>query len=291
MKNKIGFIGQGFIGKNYADDFEERGYDIVRYDNHEFIKNKWNIAKCDFVFIAVPTPSTPKGFDISIVDGVLDLIGTGKVAIIKSTIKIGETRKLQAKHPDIIVVHSPEFLTEVNATQDAKFPNRNIVGVNDVGSEILYKKAQEIIEILPKAQYNLITNYETAEMIKYGGNNWFYFKIVYMNMLFNLSEKFNVDFDIVKQAMANDPRIGFTHLDTIHKGGRGAGGHCFIKDFRCFREMLDEQKDLIADTDVARYIEMYNLFLLGKSSKDRDLVEGVYGKDYIKKIYDREEKN
>ena len=35
-RQKIGFIGQGWIGKNYADDFVERGYDVVRYDLEKF---------------------------------------------------------------------------------------------------------------------------------------------------------------------------------------------------------------------------------------------------------------
>ena len=62
----VGFIGQGFIGKSMADDFEDRGYKIVRYSKNGFSANKEKIAECDFVFIAVPTPSTPKGFDDSI---------------------------------------------------------------------------------------------------------------------------------------------------------------------------------------------------------------------------------
>ncbi len=58
---KIGFIGQGWIGKNYADDFEKRGFEVVRYAQEEpYIKNKEAIADCDIVFIAVPTPSTPE---------------------------------------------------------------------------------------------------------------------------------------------------------------------------------------------------------------------------------------
>ena len=53
----IGFIGQGFIGKNYADDFVRRGYKVVRYARGaEFAKNKIKIKECDIVFIAVPTP-------------------------------------------------------------------------------------------------------------------------------------------------------------------------------------------------------------------------------------------
>ena len=66
-KIKIGFIGQGYVGKNYADDFERRGYKVVRYALEEpYRKNKEQIRDCDLVFIAVPTPTTPKGFDESI---------------------------------------------------------------------------------------------------------------------------------------------------------------------------------------------------------------------------------
>src|SRR3989344_2783080 len=91
----IGFIGQGFIGKNYADDFENRGYTVIRYATRpEFAKNKERIKDCDIVFIAVPTPTTPKGFNYSIVEDVLSLVGRGKAAVIKSTILPGTTERL-----------------------------------------------------------------------------------------------------------------------------------------------------------------------------------------------------
>ncbi|MEY3784652.1 MAG: hypothetical protein RLZZ230_974, partial [Candidatus Parcubacteria bacterium] len=51
---KIGFIGQGFIGKSYADDFENRGFEVVRYALEElYINNKELIKDCDIVFVAV----------------------------------------------------------------------------------------------------------------------------------------------------------------------------------------------------------------------------------------------
>jgi len=62
MGKKIGFIGQGWIGKNYADDFEKRGYEIVRYAlESPYIDNKEKIKECDIVFIAVPTPQHSQG--------------------------------------------------------------------------------------------------------------------------------------------------------------------------------------------------------------------------------------
>src|SRR5690606_30150579 len=106
---KIGFIGQGWIGKNYADNFEDRGYDIVRYSvEPEYVENKEKIKDCDIVFIAVPTPTTPEGFDSSIVQNVIELVGDGKVALIKSTIVPGTTEKIQEVYPNKYVMHSPE---------------------------------------------------------------------------------------------------------------------------------------------------------------------------------------
>ena len=276
-KPLIGFIGQGFIGKNYADDFEARGHKIVRYDVDEYKKNKSKIKDCDIVFIAVPTPTTPDGFDDSIINKVLLLIGKGKVAVIKSTIKVGTTKRMQADHPDIIVMHSPEFLTEKTAAHDAQHPNRNIVGITDIDDKKLFKHAEQVIEVLAPAPYNLITNSANAEMVKYGGNCWFYVKVVFMNILYDLTEKHGLDYEAIKEAMAHDLRIGPTHLDVFHQGGRGAGGHCFIKDFEAFIEMLQEH-DLEEHINVLENIRNLNLKYLRQSGKNPHLVRGVYGK-------------
>ena len=280
----IGFIGQGYIGKNYADDYEERGYKIVRYDVEENKNNKDKIKDCDIVFVAVPTPTTPKGFDYSVIESVLPLVGKDKTAVIKSTIQIGTTKKLQAKNPDIIVMHSPEFLTEFSAPKDARNPDRNIIGITDADNKELHAKAAQVMSTLPKAPYELITDVNNAEMIKYGGNCWFYFKIVFMNILYDLAQQHGLDYDTIKEGMSHDVRIGATHLSVWHKSGgeagghqRGAGGHCFIKDFESFIEMLDK-KDLEQHKEVCEHIRNLNIKYLKDSNKDLDILEGVYGK-------------
>lgn len=279
MENKIliGFIGQGFIGKNYADDFENRGHQIIRYDIESYKDNKEKIKDCEVVLIAVPTPTTPEGFDDSILKEVLGLIGKGKIAVIKSTIQLGTSKKMQALYPDIIVMHSPEFLTEKTAAYDAQHPNRNIVGITDINNTELYKKAELVMSTLPPAPYNLISSAENAEMIKYGGNCWFYVKVVFMNIFYDLLDKNNLDFEVVKEAMSADPRIGPSHLSVLHQGGRGAGGHCFIKDFEAFIEMLDKN-NLDEQKEVCAKIRELNLRYLRESGKNLELLEGVYGK-------------
>ena len=102
--NKIGFIGQGWIGKNYADNFEERKFNVIRYGLEKPYNNNGDLIKeCDIVFIAVPTPTTPNGFDDSVLFEVIKKIGKNKIAVIKSTLLPGTTEKIQDKNPDIFI--------------------------------------------------------------------------------------------------------------------------------------------------------------------------------------------
>ena len=273
---KIGFIGQGFIGSAYADDFEDRGYETVRYDNEKYIKNKEKIAICDIVFIAVPTPTTPNGFDHSIVEEVIGLVGREKIAVIKSTILPGTTDKLQKKFPDKFIMHSPEFLRAATAKEDAANPQRNVVGYTKKSKD----KAKEVLEILPKAPYSKIMPVKNAELVKYMGNCFLAQKVVFANLVYDLSEKLNIDYDEVKEATGADPRIGESHLSIDHFDGRGAGGYCFIKDLAAFSSLY---RDLVAeDKNGAQFfssLEEKNKKLLRESGKDIDILDGVYGKD------------
>lgn len=275
---KIGFIGQGFIGKNMADDFVERGYEVVRFAlETEYVGNREAIADCDFVFIAVPTPTTPSGFDLSVVENVLPLIGKEKTAVIKSTILPGSTKMLQAKFPDINVVHSPEFLRELHARDDARHPPRTIIGLPS-DEEKYQVLAKELLSILPSSPYQLICKSEEAELIKYGGNCFLTLKLVYMNILYDLAVATGADYDVVAEAVGADSRIGQSHTKVVSEDGkRGAGGHCFPKDLAALREVY---KNLVADekgVEVLQSVENKNNELLRSTVKDTDLLKAIYG--------------
>ncbi len=309
MKPLIGFIGQGFIGKSYADDFEKRGFEVVRYALREpYRANGSKIGECDIVFIAVPTPTIPgniKGngsptFDASILKKVMQHVGKGNIAVIKSTIALGTTKNIQDENPDIFVLHSPEFLTEATAAQDATHPKRNIIGIPKRSPEY-EEKAELVLSTLPKAVFELVCDSNEAELIKYGGNNWFFFKILFINMLYDLAQKSGARWEVIREGMSADPRIGFSHLTPVHKSGtlggdsyklnpemsekgeRGAGGHCFIKDFAAFIEMYEKYVGDEIGLHALKELERKNIDLLIKSGKDLDLLEGVYGKTITEK--------
>lgn len=274
---RIGFIGQGFIGKHMADDFENRGYDIVRYAVEEpYIANKDAIATCDIVFIAVPAPTTPEGFDASIIESVLPLIGAGKTAVIKSTMLPGTTARFQSMYPDIFVLHSPEFLREKSAAEDTAHPERNIVGVPKDEPQF-WQKAKTVMAVLPPSPHNLLVRSNEAECIKYIGNTFLYTKLVFMNIAHDFAEAAGADWETVREAVGLDSRIGPGHTQVVFDNGRGAGGHCFIKDFEALVEYYAANTDDSAGLRALQALRAKNNQLLVESGKDMDLLQGVYG--------------
>ncbi len=286
----IGFVGQGFIGKSYADDMERRGYSVVRYALEKpYAANREKIAACDIVFIAVPTPTTPKGFNYAAVEASLKLVGRGKAAVIKSTVLPGTTAKLQKKFPSLYVMHSPEFLVLKQAAEDAARPLRNIIGVVKQ-TPAAKAKAKQVLKVLPRAPYELVCPIEEAELIKYAGNFFLYLKVLYANLMYEMAEATGADYELIRAAVAADPRIGPSHLQVLHdsghrgaRKGRGAGGVCFIKDVAALADFYGKKVGNRPGAKLMRAAIEKNIGLLVASGKDLDLLAGVYGARVLRK--------
>lgn len=287
---RIGFIGQGFIGKNLADDFERRKYSVVRFALEEpYVHNKEAIAECDIVFIAVPTPTTPDGFSDKALRTVLPLVGKGKIAVIKSTILPGKTLELQEAFPHCILLHSPEFLREKSADLDTQKPERNIVGLPKQTKR--YRDAGEkVLQILPNASYELICSSQEAELIKYGGNCYLASRVVFMNTMYDIAKHVGARYDVIAKAMSSDTRIGSSHMNILDrsghhnaKPGRGAGGHCFPKDLAALRQYTEVALGKTSGAaTLLRTVEETNLGLLCTSEKDLDLLSQIYNSKKLK---------
>jgi UDPglucose 6-dehydrogenase len=275
---KIGCIGQGFVGKNLSDNLETRGYEVVRYSlDVEYANNKNQLGDCDVVYIAVPTPTTPKGFDYSIVDAVLSLVGVGNIAVIKSTLLPGTTNSLQAKHSDKIVLFSPEFLSEKTAAYDIANPIVNVVGMPIDNAQ--YRAAAEtVLSTMPICEFTYTVDASSAELYKYAHNLNGYFRVILANLLHDLGATAGAKWSDVKQMMDTDVMMSPYYNDPIHNGGRGAGGNCFIKDMAAFRHMYETA--VAGDSlglAVLQALEKKNRELLDATNKSQDLLRGVYG--------------
>ena len=289
---KLGFIGQGWIGKNLADHFDERSFDTVRFAKEEpYNKNQLALKDCDILFVAVPTPTTPTGFDDRILRDALGYASEGQTVVIKSTILPGTTDKLAEDFPHLYIFHAPEFLREASVRKDIDTPDRNILGIPTVHyhNAEWKRRADDIMSVLPDAPYKSICRAPEAELTKYGGNNFLYIKVVYMNMLHDLALAHGADWENIAANMKADPRIGSSHMQPVHqyahmdnKQGRGAGGHCFIKDFAALRHHYEKihphDKEAIT---LLRSFEAKNNRLLTDTDKDLELLRGVYGENVL----------
>ena len=284
MKNlKVGFIGQGMVGKNMADDFEARGYETIRYSlEPEYIGNKDRVCEADIVFIAVPTPTTWEGFNDSILRSEIGLTGVGKIAVIKSTILPGTTESIQNENPAIYILHSPEFLVASRAAEGVSNPERNLIGL-PFDNDVYRKKAEMVLSVLPKAPYEKILLSKETELIKYVGNNFLYTKVIFMNLMYELAKKNGSDWNNVAEAVSQDSRIGKSHMHPVHSSlegkttaGRGAGGFCFPKDFEAFLQFYKKNVSDKKGIEILESIRNKNLELLLQSGKDLDILKNIY---------------
>lgn len=238
----IGIIGNGFVGnaiyQNFKDKLVCRVYDVREHKCYNTIRETVN---CDIVFVCLPTPMMNDGTcDLSFV---LNFFSSVKVTnketlfVIKSTVPIGTTDKILEMRGDIKVVHNPEFLTAVNAVQDFKNSDRHIIGGKQEWCLRLLELYQEFFPTTPTR----IVKSNESETIKYFANSFLAAKVSFFNNLYEICEKFEMNFDSVKEGICSDARIGFAHTKVPGPDGlMGFGGYCFPKDINALINTLKE---------------------------------------------------
>jgi UDPglucose 6-dehydrogenase len=170
MKNKIGIVGQGFVGTAVKEGlktfFDIETHDIAKESTcdtlHEICE------KCNIIFVCLPTPMKDDGSCyVGIVEEVLEKInalsGLCKTVIVKSTIPPGTTAKWNIMFEHIDIVFNPEFLTEANSVNDFKNQSRIIIG----GPKAAASKVRRVfVKAFPKVKI-IKTDSTYAEMVKY----------------------------------------------------------------------------------------------------------------------------
>jgi len=205
------------------------------------------IEEAQAIFIAVGTPPKSDGSaDLTFIRDVAASISRHlngyKVIVTKSTVPIGTGKMIEAivregaggRHP-FAVVSNPEFLREGSAIEDFMHPDRVVIGSRD----------QRAIEMMldvysPLAAADVpfvITDVESAELIKYASNGFLATKISFINEVAELCEALGANVEVVSRGMGLDSRIGPKFLDP----GPGFGGSCFPKDTRAVAQIARDQ--------------------------------------------------
>ncbi|NPA39748.1 MAG: UDP-glucose/GDP-mannose dehydrogenase family protein [Thermodesulfobacteria bacterium] len=190
------------------------------------------------IFVCVGTPPAPDGSaDLSQIKDVAlslaEVIDDYKVIVTKSTVPVGTNRWIKQlidenkKHDvSVDVISNPEFLREGSAVEDFMHPDRVIIGGESAYAIAIIKDIYRPL-YLAETPF-IITNLETAELIKYASNAFLATKITFINEIANFCEKIGADVTVVAKGMGLDPRIGAKFLNP----GPGFGGSCFPKDVK-----------------------------------------------------------
>src|SRR5437867_7769138 len=273
---KLTIIGTGYVGLVTGTCFAEVGHQVVCVDSdaakvrvlqggglpiyepglEEMVKKNVaagrlsfttstaeGVEKSEVVLIAVPTPPLPDGsVDLSFIEKVAREIAgamTGyKIVVDKSTVpvrtgdKVAETIKRYCKSKvDFDVVSNPEFLREGFAVEDLRKPDRIVIGVR---TQRPVPAMREIYA--PFDAPVIVTDINSAELIKHASNSFLALKISYINAISVLCEASGANVQEVANGMGMDSRIGRRFLDA----SLGFGGSCFPKDLSAFIKISEQ---------------------------------------------------
>jgi UDPglucose 6-dehydrogenase len=273
---KLTIIGTGYVGLVTGACFAEVGHQVICVDNdaakvktlqaggipiyepdlEELVRKNVaagrlsfttstaeGVEKSDVIFIAVPTPPQPDGsVDLSFIERVARDIAaamTGyKIVVDKSTVpvktgeKVTETIKRYCKAKvDFDVVSNPEFLREGFAVNDLMKPDRVVVGVSSQRPAAAMKEIYK-----PFKAPIIVTDINSAELIKHAANSFLALKISYINAIANVCEAAGANVQEVAQGIGLDERIGRRFLNA----GIGFGGSCFPKDLSAFIKISEQ---------------------------------------------------
>lgn len=273
---KLTIIGTGYVGLVTGTCFAEIGHEVTCVDNdadkirllasggipiyepglEELVPKNVaakrlrfstsiaeGVERSDVVFIAVPTPPLPDGaVDLSFIEKVArDIAGamtSYKVIVDKSTVpvktgdKVAEAIKRYCKaRVDFDVVSNPEFLREGFAVADLMKPDRIVIGVRS------QRPVPAMMEIFrPFNAPIIVTDINSAELIKHASNSFLALKISYINAISVICEASGANVQEVANGMGMDERIGRRFLNA----SLGFGGSCFPKDLSAFIKIAEQ---------------------------------------------------
>ncbi len=251
----IGIIGAGVVGGALLAFLRDAGRDVRVFDPPQGYNSMDALEDVGVLFVCVPTPYTPgRGFDDHYLNQAMASVRGSKTIVIKSTVLPGTTQLQQDRFPQHRLLFNPEFLREATAFDDFVRPDRQIVGCTSISE----RDAERVMALLPRAPFELICAASEAEMAKYVANAFLAVKVSYANEIFDLCKRLGIGYEPVRQIVANDARIGGSHMDVFDSGYRGYGGKCLPKDSK---SLIDLARSIGVDLHVLRAADHANALL------------------------------
>ncbi len=287
----VGVLGLGHVGLPTAVGFSELGWQVIGTDSDRakvaliadgrcpfyesglepllrknLIEGRLKVTadvaeavrESDILFVCVGTPQKPDGSpDLSQVEAIVRTVAENlngyKLIVEKSTVPVQTAQWIKrtilryaGNDAQFDVASNPEFLREGTAVRDFFHPDRIIIGVES-------ERAKEwLLELYkPLNAPIIVTDVNTAELIKHAANSFLALKISFINMISDLCEAVGANITEVAIGIGLDPRIGHQFL----QAGIGYGGYCLPKDLKAFIHIAEEHQ---VDFSLLKEVERIN---------------------------------
>ena len=204
---------------------------------------KESVQSAEMIFICVGTPPLPNGeadlrYVARVMKDIIPSLQNYALIVEKSTVPVRTSEWLTGLVKENVdspcefeVASNPEFLSEGTAVHDFMNPDRIVLGVN---SE---KAASLLIKLYaPLNAPILVTDINSAELIKHASNAFLAMKISFINSIANICEKTGADINKVAKGIGLDKRIGHSFF----RAGVGYGGICLPKDVSAFIQIASK---------------------------------------------------
>lgn len=206
-----------------------------------------DFADVHFLGVGTPQKKGEYGADLrhvyAVIDSLVPRLTTSAVLVGKSTVPVGTAAELNQRAAalapagvDVEVTWNPEFLREGYAVQDTLRPDRIVLGVKQDSTRAEAAVRELYGPLLEAGVPFLVTDLQTAELVKVSANAFLATKISFINAISEVCEAAGADVSLLADALGYDPRIGRQFLNA----GLGFGGGCLPKDIRAFMARAGE---------------------------------------------------
>ena len=233
-----------------------------------------NVLSSKAVLIATPTNFDPKtkSFDTFSIEDILKKLkknNFSKLVVIRSTVPVGFTEKMQKKYPNIDIAFFPEFLREGEALRDSLYPSRIICGSSSKKARLFLKLLKE--SAIKKNIQIQITSPSEAEAIKLFSNMYLAMRISFFNELDSFSLSNNLSTKKIIKGLSLDPRIG----NYYNNPSFGYGGYCLPKDTLQLRQNFQDIPQKLIQATIQSNI-LRKKFIVDEILKQNANIIGIY---------------
>lgn len=239
---RVAIIGLGFVGGAIQQSLNEKNISVYGYDKYKNIGTFENCLSANICFLCLPTlyDESKKEYDKSSIYEICGLLSkynyVGNV-VLKSTVEIGCTEKLESEYKNLKLIHNPEFLSAKTAYNDFHNQTHIVIGINNSNHNTI---SEFYNQYYPSAKISLCTTNE-SEAMKIFCNSFYATKVQFFNELYQICDKSDINYDKIIELMLRNSWINPMHTKVPGTDSKlSYGGLCFVKDTKALLSIMNK---------------------------------------------------